>query len=305
MTAAAGRSGVGSGVEVGVEVGACATPAALTLELPYQAPFDWPHLLGFLATRAIEGIECCQQGRYHRSLRIDLPGQRWRGRISVADDPPGRRLVVSADPAPPAVQAIMVARLRRLFDLDADPQQIAAVLGPLAADRPGLRLPGAVDGFEIAVRAVLGQQVSVKAARTLAGRVVARFGERLADRPDAGGDTLPSHSFPPPEALADLSLDGLLSGTDALTRANHPLTALGLTGQRARTLIALARALVERRVVLDADRQHRCPRRQCPSARSPHTHSEGDWPVGAAEAVASRPHPEGPQSVPRPTRRLQ
>ena len=238
----------------GPEVG---TSPLSSFSLAWQPPFDWARLLAFLSTRAIDGIECCADDRYSRSLRIDLPQLQWRGRISASNDPAGQRLRIRASAAPPAVRAVLAARLRRLFDLDADPLKIAAVLGPLARERPGLRLPGAVDGFEIAVRAVLGQQVSVKAARTLAGRFVMRFGERLDEAPAAGAPSTcsPSHSFPRPQVIAALPRDAVESGarTDAETRAAHPLMSLGLTRQRARTLIALAQALVERRVVLDPD----------------------------------------------------
>ena len=260
----------------------CGTrPAPATLALPYRPPFDWPLLLAFLSARAIDGIETCHDGRYRRSLRVDLPGLNWCGRICVTDHPEDQCVVVDCEAAPEPVLANAAARLRRLFDLDADPAKIATALGPLAAGRPGLRLPGAVNGFEIAVRAVLGQQVSIKSARTLAGRFVARFGDPLdpatavVDPIDPGradptqtdptqtdptqtestqADPLqaapsapsPTHGFPRPEVIAELPLD-----TDR--GDGHALTALGLPGQRARTLITLAQALVERRIVLDAD----------------------------------------------------
>jgi AraC family transcriptional regulator, regulatory protein of adaptative response / DNA-3-methyladenine glycosylase II len=135
--------------------------------------------------------------------------------------------------AKPAQLLGLVAKLRRLFDLDADPHVIHAAL---AADarlrrslqrRPGLRLPGAWDGFELAVRAVLGQQVSVAAARTLAARLLQRHGRPLAAPLGDGLSVL----FPSPAVLADANLDGL-----------------GLTGARIATIHAIARALVEGRV---------------------------------------------------------
>lgn len=216
-----------------------ARPRPLSLSLGYRPPFDWAHLLGFLSARAIDGIEACTANRYRRSLRLDGDGLSWRGRIEAVDQPADHRVLVTGDPAPPAVATAIAVHLRRLFDLDADPIRIATALGPLAADRPGLRLPGAVDGFEVAVRAVLGQQVSVKAARTLAGRIVARFGDPL--RPP---DALPSHTFPRPATLAALGREGGGGESD--------LMALGLTGARARTLIGLARALDEGRLDLAA-----------------------------------------------------
>jgi len=131
----------------------------------------------------------------------------------------------------------VVAAVRRLLDLDADPLSIDAVLAadpamaPLVAERPGLRVPGAVDGFELAVRAVVGQQVSVAGARTLAGRLVTAFGTSLED-PDGALRT----AFPTADQLAAADLAG---------------PALGLTGARVRALRALAVEVAEGRLALD------------------------------------------------------
>ena len=119
-----------------------------------------------------------------------------------------------------------MAKVKRLFDLDADPAAIATSLGPLAAQRPGLRVPGAVDGFELAVRAILGQQVSVRAASTLASRLAAGFGEPL-ETPYP----LLCRLTPTAERIAAATLEDL--------------TRLGLTGARAASLLALARAVAE------------------------------------------------------------
>ena len=223
----------------------------LALSLGYRPPFDWAHLLAFLSARAIDGIEVCSDGHYRRSLRLIVDGRSWRGRIHAIDRPRDHCIEVSGDPAPPAVAEAIAVHLRRLFDLDAEPVRIASALGALAVARPGLRLPGAVDGFEVAVRAVIGQQVSVKAARTLAGRLVDRFGEPLmppaqdGNGSEPGGKGLgPSHSFPQPAALAALPLEGADGGRE--------LMSLGLPGARARTLIGLARALDEGRIDLTA-----------------------------------------------------
>jgi AraC family transcriptional regulator of adaptative response / DNA-3-methyladenine glycosylase II len=133
-----------------------------------------------------------------------------------------------------------VARCRRLLDLDADPHAVAAALSgdealaPLVAARPGLRAPGTVDGAEWAMRAVIGQQVSLGAARTLTARIVAAFGKPL-DQPDGGL----SHAFPSPGTLAEVGLESV-----------------GLTGPRAETLRELARRLADGALSLDpgADR---------------------------------------------------
>jgi AraC family transcriptional regulator of adaptative response / DNA-3-methyladenine glycosylase II len=140
-----------------------------------------------------------------------------------------RALELRVRGAAPAALFQLSAAARRTFDLGADPARIALalrgdpLLAPLVDRRPGLRIPGAWDPFECAVRAVLGQQVSVAAGRTLAARVVARAG-----RPIAGGADGLTHLFPSPAALAAANLDGL-----------------GLTGARARALRALARAVAE------------------------------------------------------------
>lgn len=210
------------------------------LTLPYRLPFDWSGLTAFLAARAIEGIEACADGVYRRSISIDRAGGRHRGRLAVNNDADRQRLVVSLEAGLAPVADEVATRCRQLFDLDAEPARVVKALGPLAAPRPGLRLPGAVNGFEIAVRAILGQQVSVKAARTLAGRVVASFGDPLAQTGTTRGGACPDpirHTFPRPEVLAGLATDDRGVAPD--------LARLGITGQRTRTLVGLARALAE------------------------------------------------------------
>ena len=126
----------------------------------------------------------------------------------------------------------MLERLKRLFDLRADPAAISLVLGKVAEPRPGLRLPGSFDGFEMAVRAILGQQISVAAASTLAGRLALRYGEPI-QTPFAALTRL----FPTPQRLASATVPDI--------------GRLGITGQRAKTLIALSRAVVGRRLHLE------------------------------------------------------
>jgi AraC family transcriptional regulator of adaptative response / DNA-3-methyladenine glycosylase II len=119
---------------------------------------------------------------------------------------------------------VLLERVKRLFDLHADPAAIETVLGELAVERPGLRVPGSFDGFEMAVRAVLGQQISVAGASTLAGRMALRFGVPVKT-------PLPAltHLFPAPQKIASAPVDDI--------------GRLGITGQRAKTLIALAKAM--------------------------------------------------------------
>jgi AraC family transcriptional regulator of adaptative response / DNA-3-methyladenine glycosylase II len=148
------------------------------------------------------------------------------GWIRVAPDDGAHALRVTvSDTLLPAAPAVL-RRVRRLFDLEADPAEIAARLGALAASSPGLRLPGAFDPFEMAVRAILGQQITVKAARTLAGRFAQAFGMPL-DAPDAALRTL----FPSAATVADASIDAIAS--------------LGIVSARAQAIRALARAVCD------------------------------------------------------------
>lgn len=213
-------------------------PAVLALGLRYRPPFAWEALLEFLAGRAIPGVELVEGDVYRRTFEVTDPrsGEVLDGMLAVRQVRDHLLLELPALVAP--VLPRLVARVRRVFDLDADPSAIAQRLesDPLLADNlarePGLRVPGAWDGFELAVRAVLGQQVSVKAATTLAGRLVQRVGRALAEPPADG--TL-SHVFPRPAVLAATSLDGL-----------------GLTGARIATLGAMATEVSRGELVLSS-----------------------------------------------------
>lgn len=196
------------------------TGDTLSLRLGYRPPHDFAAMLDFLRGRALPGVERVDADSYARVIAgtDGAPGwlrvSRWPGEHAL-------RLDVHAPLASRLLD--IVQRLRRMFDLDADPHAIQASLSadprlaPLLAVRPGLRLPGAWDGFEIAVRAVLGQQVSVAAARTLATRLSQRFGMQLAEPFCEGLD----HLFPTPEALlaADLQSIGLTRARAATVRA--------------------------------------------------------------------------------------
>ncbi len=156
------------------------TQDTLRFELAYRPPLDWVALLAFLAGRAIAGVESVGATTYRRTVSIEHRGAAHRGWIEVRQAPRQKAaLAVALAPSLSAVIPQVLARVKHLFDLACDPLAVAERLGPLAAARPGLRVPGAFSGFEIAVRAVLGQQVTVKAARTLAGRFAARFGTPL------------------------------------------------------------------------------------------------------------------------------
>ena len=205
-----------------------AAGGAIRLRLGYRPPFDFARVLAYLAGRAIPGVEQVTAARYARSFRLDGVS----GVLSVAPAPKGHALearieIAGAEKGAALPMRRIAARLRRLFDLDAEPSAIAAafkddpLIGPRFARAPGLRVPGAFDGFELAIRAVLGQQISVKGATTIAGRIVARFGEPF----DSGAEGI-THFFPPPQRLARGDSAGL-----------------GLTGGRIATLKGLAGAV--------------------------------------------------------------
>jgi AraC family transcriptional regulator of adaptative response / DNA-3-methyladenine glycosylase II len=207
--------------------------AGIVLRLPYRPPLDWDALLAFLAARATPGVEVVEHGVYQRAIVADGA----TGLIAVEHEPARSRLRLTVHLPGPLALRDVVARVRRLFDLDADPLAIARQLGrhptlsALVNRRPGLRVPGAWDGFEAAARAIVGQQVSVRAATTLAGRLVARFGTPIA-APLAPGLT---HVFPSAREVAPLDV-----------------AAIGLPEARARALRALAGAVAAGRVRLDA-----------------------------------------------------
>ncbi|HEY2395435.1 MAG TPA: AlkA N-terminal domain-containing protein [Rudaea sp.] len=199
--------------------------AALTLRLPYRAPYDLSALLAFFARRTIPGIEQVDQHSYTRHFAFDGVAGSLRVRPMPGDDALALEV---AFPLAAHLQQI-TARVRRMFDLDAD---IGAINAHLRSDvrlrpgirrHPGQRLPGGWDGFEIAIRAVLGQQISVAAARTLAQRLVERHGVEAALE-----DGTTWRLFPTAESIAAADL-----------------TAIGLTRQRAATLRALARAICD------------------------------------------------------------
>ena len=206
----------------------------LTLQLMYRPPFDWEGLLAFLAARAIDGVESVSGGAYLRTVRL---GDR-RGWVRVRNVPARRTLLVelprSLTPALPA----LLGRLRHLFDLSARPDVIAAhlaqdpLLAPAVARNPGLRVPGAFDGFELVVRAILGQQITVRAATTLAGRLAQAFGEPIATPYEEL-----SRLGPAPERLAEASVD--------------ELGALGIIRTRARSITAVAHEVAAGRLRLE------------------------------------------------------
>jgi len=203
-------------------------PEMLTCEIAYRPPFDWDTLLSFLAARACSGIESVSENQYMRTACFGKNS----GWIIVNNNEHKNTLTIQLTNslAPSLLQ--VVARCKRLFDTQADPLVIAHHLGALGRQNPGLRVPGAFNGFEIAVRAILGQQVSVKAATTLAGRFAAAFGQSI-ETPFAALHKL----SPAPDVVAQLK--------------PAQLVALGITNARALSIVSLAAAVVEGRLSLE------------------------------------------------------
>jgi AraC family transcriptional regulator, regulatory protein of adaptative response / DNA-3-methyladenine glycosylase II len=199
------------------------TGGEVVILLRYRPPYDWPAMLAFLRGRTIPGVEAIDGNTYART--IELGGA--QGTVAVRPSEGDALRATVRFPKLSALPAI-IARLRRVFDLAADPPVIAAHLSEdphlaqLIAARPGLRVPGAWDGFELAVRAILGQQITVTAAIALAGKLVASYGERLSDADVVPGKL--THIFPRPERLARAEITGM-------------------PGARARALTSLAAAV--------------------------------------------------------------
>jgi AraC family transcriptional regulator of adaptative response / DNA-3-methyladenine glycosylase II len=200
--------------------------------LATRAPFDYPRLLSFFATRTLDGVEQVEGRRLRRSLAVSsADGKPLAGWLEVRQAARGQGIEVRIDARlAPALPRVLAA-CKHAFDLDCQPEAVEAHLGALAAARPGLRLPGAFDGFETAVRTILGQQGSVKAARTPARRLVERFGTPI-DTPFPGVRLL----FPDAARLADC--------------APAEIASLAIIDTRAKAIVALARAVAEGRIDL-------------------------------------------------------
>jgi AraC family transcriptional regulator of adaptative response / DNA-3-methyladenine glycosylase II len=206
--------------------------AEITLRLAYRPPYDWDHMHAFLAKRAIRGVEVVTADSYSRAVQTPS------GHAVLQIRPVARAnaLELRIQGAMPAELPLLLSSVRRMFDLTADPGRITAALSsdallrPLIARRPGLRIPGAWDPFECSVRAIIGQRISVAAATTLLRRLTGRFGEPIEPLP-----TGITHLFPIAAVLAEANLD-----------------VLGLTGTRREALRQLARGVCEKVIRFDA-----------------------------------------------------
>jgi AraC family transcriptional regulator, regulatory protein of adaptative response / DNA-3-methyladenine glycosylase II len=212
----------------------------LCLRMPFRAPFDWPAMLAYFAPRAIPGVENVADGVYRRTIEVDgdagvielmSPGPAGPGAAEPID-----HLILRAHLPHWEGLIHLVARARRIMGLDDDYAEASErlrtddVLGPLLASRPGLRVPGAWDPFETGVRAIVGQQVTVAGATRLTGRIVERFGTRVAGLSAMGL----THTFPTPQTLA-----------------NGDLAGVGLTPAREEAVKAFARSVAAGKVRFD------------------------------------------------------
>ncbi|QJP73089.1 DNA-3-methyladenine glycosylase family protein [Burkholderia glumae] len=233
MTRAAASAGRGATAPGESRGDGDAAAARVEFALPFKSPYDWPRVLRFLGGRASPGVETAADGAYLRA--IDYRGA--SGVLTVRRHPRRHCLVAAIDgEAALQADAALVARLSAMFDVGTDPLALGAHLSadawfaPLVAAAPGLRVPGAWSAFELVVRAIVGQQISVKAATTIIGRLVRAVGEPLATPPHAAV----GWRFPEPAALAAADLAGI-----------------GMPGKRLAALQGVARAVAAGEVPID------------------------------------------------------
>lgn len=203
----------------------------LNFELSFRPPYDWSFVSAFLDKRSIAGVEAVENGCYRRTVRVPVDGKDHCGWIEVAMSrkKPALHVTVSASLAkalPP-----VLSRVKSQMDLSCHPAEVAQAIGALGKRNPGLRVPGVFDGFEVAVRAIVGQQISVAGARTLAGRFAAAFGDAI-ETPFPALTTV----FPPAERIAAIPAGRIAR--------------IGMPGARARTIVCIARAIADGSLVL-------------------------------------------------------
>lgn len=199
----------------------------VTCELPYRPPLDWKWLIDFVGFRACCGVEARDGDSYLRTVSL----KNHKGWIRVGHHPTKNALKVEMSEDLAHVLPEVLTRVKRIFDLHAEPQTIVEALGPLAAENPGLRIPGAFDGFELAVRAILGQQVSVQAACVIAGRFMQAFGEPIETAFPALNKIAPT-----PARIAQLEPETIAEQ--------------GIIKSRAKAIVALAQKVAAKEIVL-------------------------------------------------------
>jgi DNA-3-methyladenine glycosylase II len=221
----------------------------VTFELRFKAPYDWPRVLRFFAGRATPGVEIVEDGVYRRA--IEWHGE--TGTLAVRRHPRRHCLVVTVQGPASRHADALAAHVGVMFDVGADPARIGghlgrdALLAPLVETAPGLRVPGAWSAFELVVRAIVGQQVSVKAATTLIGRLVARAGARIEDHTHDGT----AWRFPSPAALAAADLNEI-----------------GMPGKRVAALQGVAQAVASGAVRIERPDDPRAPGADLPTLRA-------------------------------------
>ena len=244
---------------------------SITIELPYRAPYSFEPIISFFRARQLDGVELVGDSFYSRTVSMDVRGTIAKGWLCVENDASRNVLVLTLSESLASVTDQVAERIRRQFDLDCDPQKVAAGIASLdqlvpGAVKPGVRLPGCFDAFETACRAVLGQQISVAAANRMAARIVEAYGDAV----DTGIEGL-DHAFPTAEKI--LELDAMSAEELSCTccdcgRCDIPGTRLlqgdsggaeaafghlGVIRSRSRTIAELARQVEEGTLRLSPD----------------------------------------------------
>jgi AraC family transcriptional regulator, regulatory protein of adaptative response / DNA-3-methyladenine glycosylase II len=210
-----------------------------TLQLSYRSPYDWSGILAFLQARELKGVEWVTEGFYARTVHLG----NHKGWIKVTQSKKKNALLIEFTHTLAPVLPALLNRVRDLFDLSARPEIISGhfagdkVLGPLVKANPGMRVPGAFNGFELGLRAILGQQVSVKSATTVAGRLVAALGEPIVTPFSELTRLTPS-----PRRVAQSSVDELVK--------------FGIVSARCKGILGLAHAQVSGKLSLDSGNHH-------------------------------------------------
>jgi len=204
----------------------------LNFMLGYRPPFSWPGVLAFLSRRAISSVETIDDELYSRAVELTCGERKLAAWLSVKHVPQRHAIEVTVPMVLAPVIGQVLGRVSRLFDLNARPDLIDAQLGELAADMPGMRVPGAFDGFEIAVRAIVGRQISASKTRSVLACIAARFGTKIIDAPNAITTT-----FPSADVLATLPASSLSD--------------LGITAIRTEAIIELAKEVASGRLLLE------------------------------------------------------
>ena len=220
----------------------------LTVSIGYRPPYQWEMILGFLSMRAIPGVESVADGEYRRTVSImDREWKKVRGFICVRNRPEKNRIELVLDETLISVLPQVMAQVKKLFDLYCDPEALDETLEDMNEIMPGLwvsgtRIPGCFEPFEMAVRAVLGQQITVKAASTLAGRIAKTYGTPI----ETGIEGL-THTFPSAEDIVALS--GNMEEGHSI---EEHLGVLGVIASRSRCILGLAQAMTEGKLTLDS-----------------------------------------------------